>query len=73
MTTAQIIYEQYKILPTPIRQELKSLINSEEETETPFSLLADIEQGLAEVKLIQAGKLPRRTFADLKRDMNNAE
>ena len=73
MTTAQIIYEQYKILPTPIRQKLKSLINSEEETETPFSLLADIEQGLAEVKLIQAGKLPRRTFADLKRDMNNAE
>ncbi len=73
MTTAQIIYEQYKVLPKPIRQELKSLINSEEETEMPFSLLADIEQGLAEVKLIQAGKPPRRTFADLKRDTNNAE
>jgi len=73
MTTAQITCEQYKVLPKPIRQELKSLITSEEETETTFSLLADIEQGLAEVKLIQAGKLPRRTFADLKLDMNNAE
>ncbi len=73
MTTAQIIYEQYKVLPKPIRQELKLLINSEDETETSFSLMDDIEQGLNEVKLIREGKLPRRTFADLKREMNNAE
>lgn len=74
MTTAQIIYEQYKVLPKRVRQELKSLIISEEEeAETPFSLLEDIEQGLKEVKLIQEGKLPRRTFADLKRETNNAQ
>ena len=73
MTTAQIIYEQYKVLPKRVRQELKSLIISEEETETPFSLREDIEQGLNEVKLIRAGKLPRRTFADQKRDMNDAK
>ncbi len=73
MTTAQIIYEQYKVLPKRIRQELKALINSEDEAETTFSLLEDIEQGLNEVKLIRQGKLPRRTFADLKREGNNAE
>lgn len=73
MTTAQIIYEQYKVLPKRVRQELKSLIVSEEEAEVPFSLMDDIKQGLNEVKLIREGKLPRRTFADLKREMNDAE
>ncbi len=73
MTTAQIIYEQYKVLPKRIRQELKALINSEDEAETTFSLLEDIEQGLSEVTLIRQGKLPRRTFADLKQEGNNAE
>ena len=72
MSTAQIIYEQYKVLPKRIRQELKSLIISEEE-EKPISLMEEIEQGLKEVKLIREGKLPRRTFADLKREMNDAQ
>ena len=73
MTTAQIIYEQYKVLPKRVRQELKSLIVSEEEAEKSFSLMEDIEQGLKEVKLIREGKLPRRTFADLKREMSDGQ
>lgn len=72
MTTAQIIYEQYKVLPKRVRQELKSLIVSEE-AERSFSLMEDIEQGLKEVKLIREGKLPRRTFADLKREMGDGQ
>ena len=71
MSTAQIIYEQYKVLPKRVREELKSLIIEEEESAQP--LLAHIEQGLKEVRLIQEGKLPARTFADLKRDMKDAE
>lgn len=70
MSTAQIIYEQYKVLPKRVRQELKALIISEGENQP---LLDQIEQGLKEVKLIQEGKLPRRTFADLKREMNDAQ
>ena len=70
MSTAQIIYEQYKVLPKRIRQELKKLIISEEESQP---LLAQIEQGIKEVKLIRAGELPRRAFADLKREMNDAQ
>ncbi len=52
MTTAQIIYEQYKVLPKRVLQELKLLIISKEEAEKPFLLMEDIEQGLKEVKLI---------------------
>lgn len=71
MSTAPIIYEQYKVLPKRVREELKSLIISEEE-EGEMPLLAQIEQGLKEVKLIREGKLPARTFADLKQEMKNA-
>ncbi len=73
MTTAQIIYEQYKVLPKRVRQEVKKLIIEEEEAEKPVSLMEEIEEGLKQVKLIREGKLPRRTFADLKREMRNEE
>ncbi len=73
MSTAQIIYEQYKVLPKRVRQELKALIVSEEKTEKPLSLMEEIEESLKQVKLIREGKLPRRTFDDLKQEMNNAE
>ncbi|GAB2577399.1 hypothetical protein [Spirosoma areae] len=62
MSTAQIIYEQYKVLPKRVRQELKALIISEEESQP---LLAQIEQGLKEFKLIREGKLPRRNMRGL--------
>ena len=55
-----------------MRQELKLLIVSEKEGESQ-PLLAQIEQGLKEVKLIREGKLPGKTFADLKREMSDAE
>lgn len=73
MSTAQIIYEQYKVLPKRVRQQLKELIVSEEEIGKPVSLMEELEESLKEVKLIREGKLPRRTFADLKREMNDAE
>ncbi len=72
MSTAQIIYEQYKVLPKRVRQELKSLIIEEDE-EQDMPLMAQIEQGLKEVKLIREGKLPTRTFADLKREMGDGK
>lgn len=65
MSTAQIIYEQYKVLPKRVQRELKKLINSEQETEKPLSLMEEIEEGLKQVKLIREGKLPRRNIRDL--------
>ena len=73
MSTAQIIYEQYKVLPKHVRQELKALIISEKEAEKPLSLIDEIEQSLKQVKLIREGKLTRRTFGYLKEEMKNAE
>ena len=39
MSTAQIIYEQYRVLPMRVRQELKSLIVTEEEGKASHCLL----------------------------------
>ena len=65
MSTAQIIYEQYKVLPKRIRQELKALIISEEETEKPLSLMEEIEESLKQVKLIREGKMPKKNMRDV--------
>ena len=64
MSTAQIIYEQYKVLPKRVRQELKALIISEEESK-PLSLMKEIEESLKQVKLIQEGKLPKKNMRDI--------
>ena len=64
MSTAQIIYEQYKVLPKKVQNELKSLINSENEEEN-VRLIEQIAQGLREVKLIREGKLKALTLADV--------
>lgn len=67
MSTAHIIYEQYKVLPKKLQNELKSLINSENEEET-VPLIEQVAKGLREVKLIREGKLPRKTFQELKHE-----
>ena len=66
MSTAQIIYEQYKVLPKRIRRELRALIVEDEQEMT---LMEGLEQSLKEVKLMREGKMPKRTIDDLKRDM----
>jgi len=70
MSTAQIIYEQYKVLPKKVREELKSLILKEDQ---PSALMQEIEAGLKEVKLMQEGKLPSRTLDDLKKELKDAQ
>jgi hypothetical protein len=67
MSTAQIIYEQYKVLPKKLQNELKSLIISENVEET-VPLIEQVAKGLREVKLIREGKLPRKTFQELKHE-----
>ena len=64
MSTAQIIYEQYKVLPKKVQNELKSLINSENEEEN-VPLIEQVAKGLREVKLIREGKLKALTLADV--------
>ena len=64
MSTAQIIYEQYKVLPKRVRQELKELIISEE-VQKPLSLMDEIEESLKQVKLIREGKMPKKNMRDV--------
>jgi peptide subunit release factor 1 (eRF1) len=54
-------------LPKKLQNELKSLINSENEEET-VPLIEQVAKGLREVKLIREGKLPHKTFQELKHE-----
>lgn len=65
MSTAQIIYEQYKVLPKRIREELKALIVNEDNQEQPLTLMQEIEESLKQVKLIKEGKMPKKNMRDL--------
>jgi 5'-deoxynucleotidase YfbR-like HD superfamily hydrolase len=65
MTTAQIIYEQYKVLPKRVRNELKQLIVSEKEEEKPLSLMDELEESLKQVKEMRDGKRSKKTLNDL--------
>jgi hypothetical protein len=73
MSTAQIIYEQYKVLPKRVREELKALIINEENQEKPLTLMQEIEESLKQVKLMKEGKIPKRTWADLKKEIQNPQ
>ena len=73
MNTAKIIFEQYKVLPKKVRQELKALIISEDEPEAANSLMAEIEQSLEEIKAMKDGKIPSRTYAEFRKEMENGK
>ena len=64
MSTAQIIYEQYKVLPKKVQNELIALINKNNDEEN-VRLIDQVTQGLREVKLIREGKLKALTLADV--------
>ncbi len=73
MSTARIIYEQYKILPKKVRKELKALIISEDEPEAANSLMVEIEQSLEEIKAMREGEIPSRTYAEFRKEMENGQ
>jgi hypothetical protein len=73
MSTAKIIYEQYKVLPKRVREELKALIVNEDNQEPPLTLMQEIEESLKQVKLMKEGKIPKRTWADLKKEIQKPQ
>ena len=70
MSTAQILFEQYKVLPPRIQRELKTLINQEEEEEH-VPLREQIRQGLKEVRLIKEGKLEAKSLGELLKEIQD--
>ena len=67
MSTAQAYYEIYKALPKKIQKEVQNLIHREKKQ----SVLADIEEGLKELKLIRDGKKKPVFIEDFLRDLKN--
>lgn len=73
MSTAQILYEQYKVLPKKIQKELKELIIKDEEEMVEISLPA-FKAAVREVKLLKEGKAKtsnaRKFLADLQKEIS---
>lgn len=70
MSTAQILYDQYKVLPKKLRKELKQLINNGDEDEVFDDISMNAIKGaLEDVKLLRVGKLKTRPIADLLKEL----
>ena len=81
MTTAQVLFEQYKQLPADSQQRLRNLIladklgvtllpnptnEDEEDTDTTISIsLEALYVSIEQVKLLRAGKITGRPVAEL--------
>lgn len=70
MNTAQIIYEQYKILPKKVKNELIELINKDND-EYVQVCLPSLIAGLKELKLIGEGKLTASSFDDFLKELKD--
>ncbi|MFN3488618.1 MAG: hypothetical protein ACK4YV_05770, partial [Emticicia sp.] len=70
MSTAQIIYEQYKVLPKKVQNELIALINKDND-EYVQVYLPSLIAGLNEMKLIREGKLEATSFEDFMKELKD--
>ena len=73
MSPAQILYEQYKVLPKKVKAELKALINKEDEDALTDISLPAIQRGLDSIKKLKEGKVKttnaRQFLAELKEEL----
>lgn len=73
MSTAQILFEQYKVLPKKIRKQLRTLIEEEENEYVDISL-PHFKEAVKQVKLLKQGKLKttdaREFLKELAAEMN---
>jgi|GEM_PF-989812 hypothetical protein len=70
MSTAQIIYEQYKVLPKKVRNELIELINKDNDEYVQVCLPNLIER-LKELKLVLDGKIKARPVSELLKELGH--
>jgi hypothetical protein len=68
MRTAQILFEQYKVLPPRVRRELKELID-EDEADEKVPLIEQIREGMNEIRLIKQGKLQAKTLDEVLKEI----
>ncbi|MCP1382591.1 endonuclease Q family protein [Runella salmonicolor] len=70
MSTAQILYKQYKALPKRLQNELKQLINAEEEELVEINL-PEFKKAVKQVKLLREGKIQARPVSELIKELEN--
>ncbi len=74
MNTAQIIYEQYKVLPAKVKNELVALINKDND-EYVQVCLSSLVEGLQDLKQVLDGKKQgrdaREFLSELREELAN--
>jgi len=70
MSTAQIIYEQYKVLPKKVKNELIELINKDND-EYVQVCLPELIEGLKELKSVLHGKKSARPVRELLKELGH--
>lgn len=83
MTTAQVLFRQYQVLPKRIRQELKELIIEAEKPsvdeddndngDTIRISMKALKESIREVKLLKAGKQKGRPIEELLAELKREE
>ena len=66
MSTVQILFKQYKVLPPRIQRELKSLIDQKR-----ADVKVSLREGTREVRLVKEGKLEAQTLGDLLKEIDS--
>jgi len=70
VSTAQIIYEQYKVLPQKVKNELIELINKDNDEYVQLCL-PELIEGLKELKLVFDGKVKARPVSELLKELGH--
>ena len=83
MTTAQVLFQQYQVLPKRIRQELKELIieaekppvdeDDDDNGDTIRISMKALKESIREVKLLKAGKQKGRPIEELLAELKREE
>ncbi|RFS17108.1 hypothetical protein [Emticicia sp. C21] len=70
MSIAEILYEQYKVLPKKVQNELKALINTDDEATVSVSVKA-LKNAVKDVKQLKKGKIQARPITKLFKELEN--
>ena len=70
MNTAQILYEQFKVLPRRVKNELKTLIENEGDEYVDISLPA-LKEGLKDLKSVLNGRSKATPLKDFLKELEN--
>ena len=70
MNTAQILFEQYKVLPKKIQKELKTLIENDDVECVAVSLPA-FKKVIRKVKLLKKDKIEARQIIEIQDELVN--